>query len=215
MRKPVIVIGGGGHARVLISTILLEGRTVLGFTDPDEKNVKVMGVERLGDDGEILRYRVDEVCLVNGIGFLKSASPRKQIYERFRQQGYEFESVVHPSAVIAPDVEIADGVQIMAGAVVQCGSRLGANSIVNTRAGLDHDCEIGPHAHIAPGVTLSGEVHVGEGACIGTGASIIQGVVIGANSFVGAGAVVLQDVLPGATVMGVPARVVTRKGPLE
>ena len=215
MRMPVIVIAGGGHARVLISTLLLQGRNVLGFTDPDEKNLNVLGVARLGDDGEIGRYRADEVRLVNGVGSVKSASQRKQIYERFRQRGYGFESVVHPSAVVAPDVEIADGVQIMAGAVVQCGSRLGANTIVNTRAGIDHDCEIGAHVHIAPGVTLSGEVRVGEGACIGIGASIIQGVVIGANSVVGAGAVVLQDVLPGVTVMGVPARVVTRKSPPE
>ncbi len=90
-----------------------------------------------------------------------------------------FETVIHPSAVIAPEVHIDDGVQVMAGAIVQPGSWLGENVIINTGARVDHDCTIDAHAHVAPGVTLSGNVHVGNGAHIGAGATVIQGIKVG------------------------------------
>ncbi len=93
----------------------------------------------------------------------------------------------------------------MAGAVVNIGTRVKENSIINTNASVDHDCLIGAHVHIAPGVTLSGGVTVGEGSHIGTGASVMQGIEIGANVIVGAGAVVIDNIETGKTVCGVPA----------
>ena len=81
----------------------------------------------------------------------------------------------------------------MAGCVIQTGTNIGANSIVNTRASIDHDCTIGETVHIAPGVTLSGNVRVGDRTHIGTGAVVIQGIAIDADSLVAAGAVVYRD----------------------
>jgi len=206
---PVIIIGGGGHAKVLASTLLLQGRSVLAFVDP-KPLASFLGIARLGDDDAVFSHSPEQVRLVNGVGSIHSTVARRSTYEKFREQQYVFESVIHPSAVVAPEVEIEDGVQIMAGAVIQPGSFLGANAIINTGARVDHDCSIQPHAHLAPGVTLSGNVHVGEGAHVGTGASIVQGIKIGDGSIVGAGAVVIQDVPAGVTVVGVPAKPVAR-----
>ncbi len=210
---PVIVIGGGGHAKVLVSTLLLKNRKVLGFVDLKRAMSPLLGIAYLGDDSAVFLHRPDQVRLVNGVGSVESPESRRVVYEKFRQKQYIFETVIHPSAVIAPDVQIEDAAQVMAGCVVQPGSRLGANVIINTGARVDHDCSIGAHAHIAPGVTLSGGVKIGQGAHVGTGASIIQGIMIGADSIVGAGAVVVEDVPPGITVVGVPARPVRRATP--
>ena len=98
----------------------------------------------------------------------------------------------------------------MAGVVIQPSSMIGRNAIINTRASVDHDCIIGDHVHIAPGVTLSGAVRVEEGAHVGTGCTVIQGVQIGRNSTIGAGSLVLKDVPARTTVYGVPGRVVQR-----
>jgi UDP-perosamine 4-acetyltransferase len=203
---PIIVVGGSGHAKVLVSTLLLEHHEVLGFVDPDHSLPPILGVHRLGDDNEVFRHAPDRIRLVNGVGSGRSTELRKSVYARFREKQYLFDVVIHPSASIAPDVQAGDGLQVMAGAVVQTGVRLGENVIINTGAIVDHDCVVGDHAHVAPGATLSGCVHLDHGVHVGTGASIIQGIRVGAGSTVGAGAVVLHDVPAGVTVVGVPAK---------
>jgi sugar O-acyltransferase (sialic acid O-acetyltransferase NeuD family) len=211
LNLPVIVVGGGGHAKVLVSTLLLQRRRILGFVELKPLPPPLLGIAHLGDDSAVFLHRPDQVRLVNGVGSIDSTISRREVYEKFRGQQYIFETVIHPSAIIAAEVHIKDGVQVMAGVVVQPGSCLGANVIINTGARVDHDCWIDAHAHIAPGVTLSGDVHIGEGAHIGTGASIIQGVNVGVASIVGAGAVVIGDVPPGITVVGIPAGAVATR----
>ena len=210
MSTPVIILGGGGHAKVLVEALLANDAIIAGIVDPDQSlhGTKILGVPVVGGDEVVAAYPCAEVQLVNGIGSVKVPRTRLELFERFSARGYIFATVVHPSAVIASDAELGEGAQVMAGTVIQPGSRIGRNAIVNTKASVDHDCLIGDHVHLAPGVTLSGEVTVGAGTHVGTGATVIQGVRIGSGSMVGAGALVLKDVPDGVTAMGVPAKVV-------
>jgi sugar O-acyltransferase (sialic acid O-acetyltransferase NeuD family) len=205
LELPLIIIGGGGHAKVLVSALLLRERRVLGFVDLNLTLPPLLGARHLGNDSAVLGHPPDGVQLVNGVGSISCTRKRQNVYDWFVQKQYCFATVIHPSAVVAPEVQIEDGVQVLAGAVVQAGCRLGANVIVNSGARVDHDCIIDSHAHIAPGVTICGEVHVGTGAHIGAGATVIQGIRIGAGSVVGAGALVIRDVPQGVKVVGVPA----------
>lgn len=209
---PVILLGAGGHAKVLIDALKLQSVEILGIVDvdTDKKGQELMGVKVMGGDEEVMKYSPQQIRLVNGIGSVRVSPLRRRIFELFKSKGYEFENVIHPASTIACDVELLEGVQIMAGAVIQTGCRLGSNSIINTHASVDHDCRLGNHTHISPGAVLSGGVVVGEGAHIGTGAVVIQGVQIGANSLVAAGAVVTRNVLSDVIVAGVPARELTR-----
>jgi UDP-perosamine 4-acetyltransferase len=207
----LIVVGGGGHAKVLVSTLLLSGREVLGFVDVNASIPKLLSIANLGDDSAAFAHSPEQVRLVNGVGSINSAIRRRKIYERFAERGYAFETVIHPSAIVSLEVEVDEGVQIMAGAVVQPGTRLGMNAIINTGACVDHDCLIEAHVHIAPGATLSGDVRIGRGSHVGTGATIIQGIKVGSGCVVGAGAVVIRDVPDGVTVAGVPATLLTRR----
>jgi sugar O-acyltransferase (sialic acid O-acetyltransferase NeuD family) len=203
--QPLILVGSGGHARVLLSTLLLLGRRLLGFVAPDQTRAELLGIPYLGDD-DAISYDRSQALLVNGVGSAASVASRLRVYESFRRRGYRFASVIHPGAIIAPETELADGVQIMAGAVVQTGCVVEENCIINTGARVDHDCVIRAHAHVAPGAVLSGDVHVGSRSHVGAGATVIQGVHIGSDTIVGAGAVVLADVPDSCTVVGVPAR---------
>jgi len=203
--EPLILLGSGGHARVLLNALQLLGRRVLGFVDPDKARAEVLGIPYLGGD-DAVSGDPDQVLLVNGIGSVAAIEHRLRVYESFRRRGYRFTSVIHPNAIIAPDVKLADGVQVMAGAVLQIGCVVEENCIINTGACVDHDCVIHAHAHVAPGAVLSGNVRVESRAHIGAGATVIQGVHIGSDSIVGAGAVVLSDVPECCTVVGVPAR---------
>lgn len=212
MTLPIIVIGGGGHSRVLIDMILMKSSSILGFTDVDQQlhNSPIQGVRYLGDDNEVYKYSPADILLVNAIGSIGSTKMRKQIYETFKSKGYSFASCIHPSAIISSEVILAEGVQIMAGTIIQTGSQIGVNTIINTRSSVDHGCVISPHVHVAPGVTLSGGVRIGTGAHIGSGSTVIQEVCLHEFCIIGAGAVVLEDVPAHRTYVGVPAKEVRK-----
>jgi len=212
MSMPVIVIGAGGHAKVLVDALLASSAVIAGIVDSDPALIRttILGVPVIGGDDVVGDFTTSEVRLVNGLGSVGLPAKRQQLFERFKGLGHTFASVVHPSAVVAPDVEIGEGSQIMAGAVVQPGCRIGVNVIINTRASVDHDCVVGDHVHIAPGVTLSGAVTVGEGTHIGTGATVIQGISVGSGALVAAGSVVIRDVQHGSIVIGVPGKVLEK-----
>ncbi len=206
--KPVILVGGGGHARVLLDALLLGSRQVLGIVDADPSKLPaaVRGVPVLGNDDVLQTHGPERVELVLGIGSVAPGSLRERVYLRYRQLGYAFAAVVHPSAVIARDATLASDVQVMAGVVVQTASQIGPNVILNTGCRVDHDCELAQHVHVSPGATLCGDVRVGAGSHVGAGATLTQGVVVGAGVFIYAGAVVTRDLAAGLRVAGVPAR---------
>lgn len=203
--RSYIVLGGGGHAKVLMEILRLRGLDVLGYTDP-HSSVPIGDLQCLGNDDLVESYSPETILLVNGLGSVGDNRKRKQLFESWKEKGYSFATVIHPSAILSPDVVLEEGVQVMAGAIIQTGTKIGVNSIVNTRATIDHDAKIGHHTHIAPGAILSGNVTVQDDAHLGTGVIVIQSVSIGKNSIVGAGAVVVKDVEENVTVAGVPAR---------
>ncbi|MBE6094917.1 MAG: acetyltransferase [Schwartzia succinivorans] len=193
--KPVILLGAGGHAKVLLDILLEQNIEVLGIAEKNGTDLPtdLYGVPVIGSDSDVQQYPPDKVELVNGIGSIGSTALRQKVYEKFKRQDYCFAQVIHPGAIISRQVELGEGVQIMAGAVVNIGTRIRENSIINTNASVDHDCDIGAHVHIAPGVTLSGGVTVGDGSHIGTGASVVQGIVIGDYAFVEVGGIVMKN----------------------
>ena len=211
--KSIIILGGGGHAKVVTDAVVESGYEVAGFLDQNPEVERLLGHSRLGgaNPSSLEGFMPDEVQLVNGFGFIGNSTLRKDQYIFWKQLGFTFLAVKHPGAVIAKSVLLEEGAQVMAGAVLQPGVSVGENAIINTRAVIDHDCKIGKHTHVATGAMLSGDVQVGEGAHIGTGAAIIQGIHIGNYSTVGAGSVVIRDVPDYTQVMGVPAHHQSRK----
>jgi UDP-perosamine 4-acetyltransferase len=202
-----IVVGAGGHGRVVADLVRAAGFEIAGFVDADPAlaGTAVGGVPVLGDDNYLGGVDPTRIVLANGIGSTGDATIRRRAFERLAAAGFAFPPLVHPRAVVAENVVLEPGAQIMAGAVVQTGSRIGTNAVVNTGAAVDHDCVVGAHGHISPGAVLCGGVETGEAAHVGAGAVVIQGRRIGAGAIVGAGAVVIGDVAAATKVVGVPA----------
>lgn len=206
MTLPILIVGAGGHARVLIEALARSGSTTtLGCTANDEPARASISVPFLGGDEVVYQHKPSNVVLVNGIGSITRPYRRRDIFLRFKRKGYRFVTVTHPEAILPLELVLGEGAQLMAGAILQPECHIGVNAIINTGAVVDHNCRIGAHTHIAPGAVLSGDVVVGEAAHVGTGARVIQGIKIGDGALIAAGAVVVRNVRPGDTVAGVPA----------
>ncbi len=205
--KAIIMLGAGGHAKVLLDILLDCGANVIGILDQIPRGAGLFGVPIIGTDDDIKNYSTTAVELVNGLGSINVVGARANIFKKFKAIGYNFRSVIHSSAIVSRRAQLGEGVQIMAGVVINPGTRIGDNAIINTRASIDHDCRIAAHVHIAPGCVLSGGVTIGSRTHIGTGSSIIQGINIGEKVLIGAGSVVVHDIPDGVKAFGVPAQV--------
>jgi len=194
----MILFGASGHAKVVSSAC--QENISFYFDDEADGNM-FLGKEVVVYD----KKRSTNEKLVIAIGDNKI---RRVIAEKV---DHNFGSVVATSAEVDSSVILNEGSQILHGTIIQCNVRIGAHSIVNTGASVDHDCTIGDFCHLAPQVTLCGNVSIGNGTMVGAGSTVIPGVKIGDRCTIGAGSVVLTDIPNGATAVGNPARVIKNK----
>ena len=201
----LVVIGAGGHGKVVVATALEAGVEVLCLLDDDSKKwgTSVLGVPICGPIASLSRFLGEkEVHFVLALGDNKL---RRKLMSHIN--GVTWATLVHPKAYVHPSVSIGQGTVIFAGALIQPSAEIGQHVIVNTGAIVEHDCRVGSWAHIASGARLAGEVEVGEGTLLGAGGVVIPGKRIGRWSVVGAGSVVTRDIPDFSLAYGVPAKV--------
>ncbi len=206
MSDNVILIGAGGHAKVIADIIRCRGDRIIGYLD-DNVTGDIDNIPVLGTTSGIARFTSRAGFFV-AIG---NAMAREKIMAAVTSAGGSCYTAIHPTAVIAQDTTIAPGTAIMANAVINSGSIVGRGVIINTGATIDHDNRIGDFCHIAPGAHLSGTVQLGKSVWVGTGAAIINNVSICANTTVGAGAAVTHDITTPGVYVGVPARLLRKE----
>lgn len=199
MSDSVILIGGGGHAKVVLDCVQSSGGQVVGFLDDGiDAGTTILGVPVLGtihDYQNYLQYQFLIAIGNNGI--------RRRIAQSLKVDWY---TAVHSSAVVSPYANIGAGTVVMPNAVINAGARVGAHCIINTGAVVEHDNRIADYVHISPAAALGGTVSVGEATHVGIGASVRNNICICANSVIGAGAVVVKNITIPGTYIGVPAR---------
>lgn len=200
--RGVCVLGAGGHAKVVISTLRALGMEVAGLydDDPAKQGSMCAGVPVLGSISSFTPAMVRECVLAIG-----DDATRQKIASRM--SWVHWLTVVHPKAYVHDSVHLGPGTVLMAGAIVQPDAQIGAHCIINTGATVDHGCVIGDFCHVAPGCNLGGRVTLAEGVFMGIGSVAIQGIRVGAWTTVGAGAAVVTDVPDRVLAVGVPARV--------
>jgi sugar O-acyltransferase (sialic acid O-acetyltransferase NeuD family) len=195
--RRVVVVGAGGHAKVVVATLQAAGSEVPLVLDdaPGKHGSALGGVEVQGPVAALLGG--EAICAIGD-----NRTRQRVVGELVTA----WATAVHPAAIVHPSAKVGPGTVVFAGAIVQPDAVLGAHVIVNTGATVDHDCRLGDFVHVAPGAHLCGGVVVEEGALLGVGCAVSPGVRIGAWATVGAAAAVVADVPAGATVVGVPAK---------
>lgn len=202
--KQIAIIGGGGHAKVVISVMRAVGlRPVCVFDDDASKHgTLLLEVPITGPLSQIDATKYDGAVIAVG-----NNQTRAKIAAGI---ALPWLTAIHPNACIDPTVKLGPGTVVFAGAVIQPDAIIGAHVIVNTGATIDHDCIIGDFVHIAPGVHLAGDVQVGARSFLGIGTVAIPGMRIGSDTFVGAGAAIIRSLPDDAMAYGVPAKTQSR-----
>lgn len=202
MNKNVIILGAGGHAKVIADIIEKNGDNVVGFLDDNEDNQnKIIYKDKkvIGKIKDALFCESTEFIIAIG-----SNAIRKKIAEQYNLNWY---TAIHPSAIVANEVTIGIGTVVTANAVINPGTKIGQHCIINTSSSVDHDNVIEDFVHISPGATLAGTVTIKELTWICAGATVINNITIEKNNVIGAGAVVVKDIIDNnKTYIGVPAK---------
>ncbi|MGQ9623569.1 MAG: acetyltransferase [Candidatus Caldatribacteriaceae bacterium] len=195
------VVGGGGHAKVVLSALQAAGVRVDGILDddPQKQGLEILGVKIIGTIAKAAEFGKAKGVLAIGDNCTRQLLAKKL-------SEWEWLTVIHPKAYVHPTAKIGPGTVIFAGAIIQPDVSLGAHVIINTGATVDHDCVVEDFVHLAPGANLAGSVSIEEGVLIGVGAAVVPGVRVGAWTIVGAGAVVVKDLPSCVVAVGVPAK---------
>ncbi len=201
--QPVIILGGGGQGKTLIDLLrLLDGYTIAGIVDDGlASGSQVMGVPVLGGSALLPDLRARGIRLaLNAVGGIGNVDARLRVFDLLRGAGFDFPTVVHPSAFIEPSATLDDGVQVGALSYIGSLARVGFGTLVNSHVCISHDCRIGQVVNLSPGALLAGGVQLDDYAQVGMGATININLRVGSRARVGNGATVKADVPPGERV---------------
>lgn len=186
MSDLLVIIGGGGQAKVIIDSLNLNIFFKVLIVDPYSKSKKLLGIPIV----DRLSSKYDQVPkkFIVAIG---DNYKRWQIVQTLLEADPEtkFYTSVHETAFVSNKAYVGTGSMICAGAIVGVNSKIGSHSIINTKAVVDHDCWIRDYANIGPNVALGGGVEVGMRSFIGISTTVLHSttiandVVLGADSF--------------------------------
>ncbi|EGZ44205.1 acetyltransferase [Neisseria wadsworthii] len=210
-QKKLVILGAGGHAKVVMDTALLMQKwsEIVFVDDFNNGEIEFMGVPLLGDSSLLGKsIHPDEYNAVVAIG---DNIVRGRMFNLVKNLGFTLPCLCHPSAVISKFAEIGEGSVFFAQAVVNADAKIGKGAIINTTASVDHDSVLGDFVHISPGARLAGNTQVGNFSWMGIGSCTREGSTIGNHCIVGAGAVVLGNLPDETTAIGVPAKALNDK----
>lgn len=181
----IILIGGGGHAHACIDVIEQARKfDIAGIVEHNENTSDhAYGYPIIGTDDDLVSLKLKFKYAFISIGFIKTSSHRKNIYNKLIQLGYHLPVIISPNAYVARDVAIGGGTIIMHNALINAGTKIGLNCIINTKSLIEHDSVIGDNCHISTSSVINGNVNVGKDVFIGSNATVIQGSKIPNGSF--------------------------------
>ena len=197
MQNNIVIVGGGGHAKMCIDIIKqINIYNIIGIVDRNlPKNSEIMGIKIIGSDNDLISIFKSNACIaINAVGGGTNATIRQNIFDNLKEIGFILPPIIHKSAIIEPSAILKEGSQIMAGAIIGSEAVIGENCIINSGAIVSHNCIINKNSHITPGAILAGNVKIGQNSIVGMGATIFYDIQIGKNVIINNGKNIFQDI---------------------
>lgn len=205
MKKPLILVGGGGHCKSAIEAAESFGYRILGVLDVAENVGKgILHTKVIGTDDDIPTY-VDNAEFVVTVGFIKDPTIRIKLYNKIKEAGGKLATIVASTAYVSKYATLGEGTVVLHQAFVNAGAKVGKNVILNTATNIEHDAEIGDHCHISTGTMVNGECKVGERCFIGSQSVLANCISIGDDIIIGAGSFVRKSITEKGIYSGNPA----------
>lgn len=200
-RKKLIIIGAGGHGKVIadIAFNMKRWENIL-FIDDTNQEKEILGFPIVGSLKDTKKF-IDDADFFIAIG---NNNFRSEIIIKLENQGASLATLIHPTAIIGMDVSIGSGTAVMAGVVINSSCSIGRGVILNTGSTIDHDCIVGDFTHISPGVNIAGTVNIGEKTWIGIGSTIRNNIKVGSEVIIGAGSIIVKNINRKGTYFGNP-----------
>ena len=206
--KKVIVVGTGGHAKVVIDILQLMGiYEIIGVTSVSmKKGLPFCGYPVIGEDSDIKSYNRKEFCIAMGLGGFTNNNLRTKVYNYFKELGFHFCNVIHPSVVFSSSSIIGEASVLFPGVVINTDVTIGNNTIIATGSTIDHETRIGNNVLVSAGVTIGAYVNIEDNCVIALGAKVVSGITVKKENLIAAGAVVVKNTLENQSLFGLPAK---------
>jgi sugar O-acyltransferase (sialic acid O-acetyltransferase NeuD family) len=214
MYNKILLIGGGGHCKSVIDTLIRSDQyDEIGVIDKEENvGESILGVSIIGCDDELPKlYREGFKEAFVTVGSVGNPKLRIKLFNTLGKIGFNIPNIVDSTALISNEVKLEKGIFVGKNTVINAGCFIKNGAIINTSAVIEHDCLIEEFSHIGPGALLCGEVRVGENTHIGAKSVIRQQIKIGSNSIIGMGSTVLTHIGNDVVAYGSPCKEVQPK----
>ena len=192
--KKIIIVGAGGHSKTCIEVVeSSKNYKIIGFIDNKAKlrgifkNFKIFNEKNLNALLKITRNAHI------GVGQIKSAKPRVQLFEKYKKKGFKFPVLIHSSAYISKYSSVDEGTLVGINSIINANCIIGYNTIINNKSLIEHDSIIGNNCHISTGAIINGNCLIGDNTFIGSGSVISNNISIGKNCVIGSGNIVKKN----------------------
>tara|TARA_Y100000741_G_scaffold83938_1_gene61716 strand:- start:192 stop:842 length:651 start_codon:yes stop_codon:yes gene_type:complete len=202
-RNEIILIGSGGHSRMIIECARELKYTVKFILDINSKKnskEKILGIpiKSINHINELKKN--SKVFLSIGDNLL-----RFKFYKKYKNY-FNFINLIHPSSYVAKNIIMGNGNFIAPKAIINSLSKIGNNCIINSGSIVEHECEIKDNSHLGPGCIMCGRAKLKSNVFVGTGSIILPKISVERNCIVGAGSIVLKKTSPNSLYLGRPAK---------
>ena len=184
MKKKIVLIGAGGHAKSCINLIeRINEFKIIGLTDSKKKGY-LLNYKILGDDAVLDQKKFKNINLCLSLGSISNIHLREKIFKKLKNKGFNFPILISKDSSISKFSKIGSGTMIMGNTFVNAGASIGENCIINNNSLIEHDVKIGNNSQISTSVTINGSCKIGSNCFIGSGSIIRNNINIKNNTFI-------------------------------